>query len=54
MLSKEDWDVINKNDWDNIFQTNVNGLFYCCKSVLPYMKVKQDGLIINISWAGKR
>tara|TARA_B100001741_G_C16511258_1_gene579804 strand:- start:430 stop:1188 length:759 start_codon:yes stop_codon:yes gene_type:complete len=53
-VEQRDWDVINKNDWDNIFQTNVNGLFYCCKSVLPYMKVKQDGLIINISsWAGK-
>tara|TARA_Y100001960_G_C14512477_1_gene747195 strand:- start:114 stop:872 length:759 start_codon:yes stop_codon:yes gene_type:complete len=53
-VEQRDWDVINKNDWDNIFQTNVNGLFYCCKSVLPYMKVKQNGLIINISsWAGK-
>ena len=53
-VEHRDWDVINKNDWDNIFQTNVNGLFYCCKSVLPYMKVKQNGLIINISsWAGK-
>ena len=30
-VEHRDWDVINKQDWDNIFQTNVNGLFYCCK-----------------------
>ena len=49
-----DWDVINKSDWDNIFNTNVNGLFYCCKSTLPHMKKEKDGLIINISsWEGR-
>ena len=53
-VEHRDWDVINKRDWDNIFQTNVNGLFYCCKSILPYMKQQKDGLIINVSsWAGK-
>ena len=30
-VEHRDWDVINKSDWDNIFNTNVNGLFYCCK-----------------------
>ena len=53
-VEHRDWDVINKQDWDNIFQTNVNGLFYCCKSILSYMKQQKDGLIINVSsWAGK-
>ena len=53
-VEHRDWDVINKKDWDSIFQTNVNGLFYCCKSTLSHMKKQQDGLIINISsWAGK-
>ena len=53
-VEHRDWDVINKNDWDKIFQTNVNGLFYCCKSTLAFMKNQHDGLIINISsWAGR-
>ena len=53
-VENRDWDIIKENDWKNIFSTNVNGLFYCCKSVLPYMKKNKDGLIINISsWAGK-
>ena len=53
-VEHRDWDVINKNDWDKIFQIKVNGLFYCCKSTLAYMKKQQDGLIINVSsWAGR-
>ena len=52
-IENRDWDNINENDWDKVFQTNINGLFYCCKSVIPLMKVKQDGLIINVSsWSG--
>ena len=42
-VEHRDWDVINKSDWDNIFNTNVNGLFYCCKSTLPHMKKEKDG-----------
>ncbi|MDB9915449.1 SDR family oxidoreductase [Alphaproteobacteria bacterium] len=52
-IENRDWDNINENDWDKVFQTNINGLFYCCNSVIPLMKVKQDGLIINVSsWSG--
>ncbi len=53
-VENRDWDIINKENWDNVFKTNVNGLFYCCKSTIPFMKKQEDGLIINISsWAGK-
>ena len=53
-VENRDWDIINKENWDNVFKTNVNGLFYCCKSTIPFMKIQEDGLIINISsWAGK-
>ncbi len=35
--------------WDEMFETNVNGMFYCCKQVLPIMKKQQLGHIINIA-----
>lgn len=35
--------------WDEMFETNVNGMFYCCKQVLPIMKQQQLGHIINIA-----
>lgn len=52
-IQNRDWDNIDENDWDKVFKVNINGIFYCCKSVLSIMKEQKDGLIINISsWAG--
>jgi NADP-dependent 3-hydroxy acid dehydrogenase YdfG len=52
-IENRDWDIIDENDWDEVIQTNINGLFYCCRSVIPIMKKKMDGLIINVSsWSG--
>ena len=52
-IENRDWDNIDENDWDKVIQTNISGLFYCCKSVIPLMKKKMDGLIINVSsWSG--
>jgi NADP-dependent 3-hydroxy acid dehydrogenase YdfG len=35
--------------WNEMFETNVNGIFYCCKNALPLMKKNQVGHIINIA-----
>jgi short-subunit dehydrogenase len=35
--------------WDEMFDTNVSGMFYCCKQVIPQMKKAQYGHIINIA-----
>lgn len=35
--------------WKQMFSTNVDGIFYCSKLVIPGMKVKDEGHIINIS-----
>ncbi len=37
------------SEWKEMFETNVNGIFYCCKLALPAMKIKQAGHIINIA-----
>lgn len=40
--------------WDDVVAINLSGLFYCCHAVLPGMRARKDGLIINIaSWAGR-
>lgn len=40
--------------WDEIVAINLSGMFYCCQAVLPSMRERRDGLIVNISsWAGR-
>jgi NADP-dependent 3-hydroxy acid dehydrogenase YdfG len=40
--------------WDDVVRINLSGLFYCCYAVLPGMRARHDGVIINISsWAGR-
>ena len=36
-------------EWKRLMDTNLNSLFYTCKSVIPNMVRKQQGHIINIS-----
>jgi NADP-dependent 3-hydroxy acid dehydrogenase YdfG len=42
-------DDISDEQWHEMFQTNVDGMFYCSKAVLPHMKKNQFGHIINIA-----
>ena len=40
--------------WDQVMAINLSGSFYCCQAVLPGMRERQGGLIINVSsWAGR-
>jgi NADP-dependent 3-hydroxy acid dehydrogenase YdfG len=36
-------------DWDKLLQVNATGAYNCIRSVLPQMRERKDGLIINIS-----
>lgn len=48
------WKHLSLADWSSVLRTNLDGTFYCCRAVLPMMRMSQDGLIINISsWAGR-
>ena len=41
-------------DWANVMQVNLNGLFYCCRELVPHMRSRNYGRIVNIaSVAGK-
>ena len=42
------------DDWRHVFDVNVHGLFYCNRAVVPAMRAKNYGRIVNIaSVAGK-
>jgi NADP-dependent 3-hydroxy acid dehydrogenase YdfG len=46
--------TVSAEGWDDVVAINLNGLFYCCLAVIPGMRARKDGLIINISsWAGR-
>lgn len=35
-------------EWHQIFNSNLNSVFYCCKAVVPIMREQRSGVIINI------
>ncbi len=40
--------------WAQVMQVNLNGLFYCCREIVPHMRTRNYGRIVNIaSVAGK-
>ncbi len=41
------WDV-NIDDWDTMVDTNIKGLMYCTRAVLPQMVKRGSGHIVNI------
>ncbi len=53
-LGRDSFENANLDDWDTMMDTNVKGMMYVTKAVLPYMTVKKKGHIINMgSVAGK-
>ena len=52
--AKRNFKTMSLEGWDDVVAINLSGLFYCCYAVLPAMRARKDGLIINISsWAGR-
>jgi NADP-dependent 3-hydroxy acid dehydrogenase YdfG len=51
---KRNFRNVSIDGWDQIVAVNLSGLFYCCQAVLPAMRERKDGLVINVSsWAGR-
>lgn len=48
------FDRLSVADWDSLIRINLDGAFYCARAVLPHMRARGDGLIVNVaSMAGK-
>jgi NAD(P)-dependent dehydrogenase (short-subunit alcohol dehydrogenase family) len=43
---------VTEEDWDRIINLNLKSVFLCCKAVVPHMKEKKYGRIVNISSMG--
>ena len=54
-LGRDNFDDASLDDWDTMIDTNLKGLLYVSKAVLPFMIPQKTGHIINIgSTAGKQ
>lgn len=47
-LGRDFFDEASLNDWETMLQTNVNGLLYVSKAILPFMVARNEGHIINL------
>ena len=36
-------------DWSRVIQTNLSGVFWCCRAALPGMVARNSGRIVNIA-----
>lgn len=53
-LGRDHFDQASVDDWENMIDTNIKGLLYVSKMIVPLMKKKKSGHIINLgSTAGK-
>lgn len=53
-VTERHWGSVDPGTWDEVVNINLNGAFYCISAVLPIMRKRKDGLIINVaSWAGR-
>jgi len=40
---------ISEAQWDRVIAVNLKGVFNCCRTVVPLMRDRRDGKIINVS-----
>jgi NADP-dependent 3-hydroxy acid dehydrogenase YdfG len=53
-VPKRHFSNVSVEGWDQIVAINLSGMFYCCHAVLPVMRERRDGIVINISsWFGR-
>jgi NAD(P)-dependent dehydrogenase (short-subunit alcohol dehydrogenase family) len=53
-IRERTWGLLKPEGWDELLRINLDGTFYCCHAVLPSMRARRDGIVINISsWFGK-
>jgi NADP-dependent 3-hydroxy acid dehydrogenase YdfG len=51
---KRNFRNVSIDGWNQIVAVNLSGMFYCVQAVLPGMRERKDGLIINVSsWFGR-
>jgi NADP-dependent 3-hydroxy acid dehydrogenase YdfG len=53
-VPKRSWNELEISGWDQIVAVNLSGIMYALHAVLPAMRDRKSGSVINIaSWAGR-
>lgn len=53
-IQERHWGKVSNADFERVIAINLNGAFFCTQAVLPAMRERSDGLVINVSsWAGR-
>lgn len=47
-IPMDDLESVTNQVWDDLFSVNVKGMFHCIQAVVPYMKEKKSGAIVNM------
>ena len=48
-MSRVPFEDVPDAEWDLVFDTNVKGSWYACKAVVPHLRARGGGSIINVS-----
>ena len=49
IFPQSSFEEIDVDAWKKVFAVNVEGIYYFCKAVLPYMKKQKGGKIVNVA-----
>ena len=42
------WETTDE-DWEKVLGLNLTGTFYCCRAVVPHMRERRSGVIVNVA-----
>ncbi len=48
-LGGQRFDAIPEDEWDRVMAVNVRGTWNCCKAVVPYLRHRGKGKIVNVA-----
>lgn len=49
ILTRKNFEELTETEWDEIMDTNLKGIFFCCKHAIPFMIKSGKGSVVNIS-----
>ena len=49
ILKRSSLETMEESDWNIVLGVNLSGVFFCSRAVIPSMKKKEGGVIINVS-----
>jgi len=48
-MSRVPFDQVSEDEWDRMMSVNVRGMWLACRAVVPHMRARKYGKIVNIS-----